>query len=253
MKITVLGCGGSGGVPSAAGDWGSCDPDNPRNFRSRSSILVEEGDTTLLIDTSPDVRSQLLRARPKHISAILFTHCHADHVHGFDDIRTLNIKQQLAMDIYADQATLDELRVRFAYAFAAKPEGQFYRPALLPHVIDGPFRIGALEVRPFVQDHGYSKSLGFRFGKFAYSTDVHALDEAAFAVLAGVECWIVDAVREAPHPVHAHVALALEWIARVRPRRAWLTHMNYTLDYAALAARLPQGVEPAYDGLEIDL
>lgn len=253
MKITVLGCGGSGGVPTAAGEWGACDPANPRNQRTRPSILVEEGATTLLIDTGPDLRSQLLRAQPERISAVLYTHCHADHTHGFDDIRYLNIKQQRAMDIYGDDATLNELRLRFAYAFAPKGEGQFYRPAIVPHIVDGSFRIGAITVQPFVQDHGYSQSLGFRFGKFAYSTDVKNLDAAAFAMLAGVECWIVDAIREEPHPVHSHVAQTLGWIDQVKPRRAYITHMNHTLDYATLAARLPPHVEPAYDGLVMDL
>ena len=253
MKITVLGCGGSGGVPTAAGDWGACNPDEPRNHRSRTSVLVEEGATTLLIDTSPDLRSQLLRAQPERISAILYTHCHADHTHGFDDIRYLNIKQNRAMDIYGDAATIAELQQRFAYAFETKGEGEYYRPAIVPHIIDGPFVIDGIAVQPFVQDHGNSQSLGFRCGKFAYSTDVKNLDAAAFDALKGVECWIVDAVREEPHPVHSHVAQTLDWIARVDPRQAYITHMNNSLDYAALAARLPPHVAPAYDGLVITL
>lgn len=253
MKITVLGCGGSGGVPTVAGDWGACDPDEPRNNRTRSSILVEEGTTTLLIDTSPDLRSQLLRAKPAQISAILYTHCHADHVHGFDDIRYLNIKQNRAMDIYGDAPTLTELQQRFSYAFEPREIGKFYRPSVVPHVIDGPFRIGTITVRPFIQDHGYSQSFGFRFGRFAYSTDVKNLDTAAFEVLEGVTCWIVDAVREEPHPVHSHVAQTLDWIARIKPRQAYITHMNNSLDYARLAAKLPPQVAPAFDGLEITL
>lgn len=253
MKVTILGCGGSGGVPTAAGDWGACDPDEPRNYRTRASILVEDGPTTLLIDTSPDLRSQLLRAKPTEISAVLYTHCHADHTHGFDDIRYLNIKQNQAMDIYADAPTIAELQQRFAYAFAPREIGKFYRPSVVPHVIDGPFRIGNITVRPFLQDHGYSQSFGYRFGRFAYSTDVKSLDNAAFDVLEGVTCWVVDAVREEPHSVHSHVAQTLDWIARVKPRQAYITHMNNSLDYAKLAARLPAPVVPAYDGLEITL
>jgi phosphoribosyl 1,2-cyclic phosphate phosphodiesterase len=253
MKITVLGCGGSGGVPTAAGDWGTCDPREPRNQRTRPSILVEEGATTLLIDTGPDLRAQLLCAQPERISAILYTHCHADHTHGFDDIRYLNIKQKHAMDIYSDATTINELRNRFAYAFAPKAEGQFYRPAIVPHIIDGVFQVGDITIQPFVQDHGYTESLGFRFGKFAYSTDVKNLNAEAFKILAGVEVWIVDAVREEPHPVHSHVAQTVAWIAQVKPQHAYITHMNHTLDYATLAAKLPPGVEPAYDGMVIAL
>jgi len=254
MKITVLGCGGSGGVPTAGGEWGACDPHEPRNVRLRPSILVEEGGTTLLVDTGPDVRTQLLRAGAPQIDAILYTHCHADHTHGFDDIRYLNVIQQQPMPIYGDATTMDEIELRFAYAFAVRTEGTFYRPAVIPTIVrDAPFQIGALTIQPFVQDHGYSESLGFRFGKFAYSTDVRKLDEAAFAALAGIEVWVVDALREEPHPVHSHLAQTLEWIERIKPKQAYLTHMNQTMDYQTIRAKLPHGVEPAYDGLVIEL
>ena len=254
MKITVLGCGSSGGVPTAGGDWGACDPAEPRNTRSRPSILVQEGDTTILVDTGPDVRAQLLAARTHKIDAILYTHAHADHMHGFDDIRYLNVVRRQALPIYGDAVTMREIQQRFAYAFQPREAGTFYRPAVVPHVLDGaPLQIGAITVQSFVQDHGYSASLGFRFGKFAYSTDVLQLDEAAFAVLSGIDVWLVDALREEPHPVHSHVAQTLAWIARVKPQRAYFTHMNQAMDYRAQLAKLPPGVEPAYDGLTITL
>lgn len=254
MKITVLGCGSSGGVPTAGGDWGECDPNEPRNVRLRPSILVQEGETTILVDTGPDVRSQLLAARTHKIDAILYTHAHADHMHGFDDIRYLNIVRRQAIPIYGDAVTMREIQQRFAYAFQPREPNTFYRPAVVPHVLDGePVQIGALTVQPFVQDHGYSTSLGFRFGKFAYSTDVWRLDETAFAVLTGIEVWIVDALREDPHPVHSHVAQTLAWIERVKPKRTFFTHMNQSMDYRAQLVKLPPGVEPAYDGLEVTL
>ncbi len=251
MKVTVLGCGSSGGVPTAGGDWGICDPLEPKNQRLRPSILVEHYDTHLLVDTGPDMRQQLLRAQPPKIDAVLYTHCHADHTHGFDDLRYLNMRQKQAMNIYGDAHTVAEIQTRFAYAFEPKGEGQFYRPSVLVNIVNGPFQVRNIQVQPFVQDHGYSKSLGFRFGSFAYSTDVKNLDEAAFKILEGVEVWIVDAVREEPHPVHSHVAQTLEWIERVKPGRAYLTHMNHLLDYRNLVNKLPRHVEPAYDGLVI--
>lgn len=254
MKVTVLGCGSSGGVPTAGGDWGVCDPNEPRNIRTRPSILVEEGGTTILVDTGPDMRVQLLAAKQHKIDAILYTHTHADHTHGFDDIRYLNVVQRQALPIYGDATTIGELQLRFAYAFAPREPGTFYRPHVVPHIIGTePFTAGAVTVQAFVQEHGYSNSLGFRFGKFAYSTDVRMLDEAAFAALAGIEVWVVDALREEPHPVHSHVAQTLEWIKRLGVKQAYLTHMNQAMDYRTQCAKLPAGVAPAYDGLTINL
>jgi phosphoribosyl 1,2-cyclic phosphate phosphodiesterase len=254
MKITVLGCGGSGGVPTAGGDWGVCDPAEPRNRRLRPALLIEEQGTVVLVDTGPDLRTQLLAARMHQIDAVLYTHCHADHTHGFDDIRYLNVVRRQPLPIYADAVTLADIQQRFAYAFAPRIANSFYRPAVTPHILGtAPVQIGALTVHPFVQDHGYSTSMGFRFGAFAYSTDVCKLDAAAFATLAGIEVWLVDALRDEPHPVHSHVAQTLQWIARVQPRQAYLTHMNQLLDYQTLAARLPAGVAPAYDGLVIEV
>lgn len=264
MRVTILGCGGSGGVPLANGTpggyWGDCDPSNPKNKRRRVSILVEEeggaGEegAALLVDTSPDLRAQILDAPITHLDAVLFTHAHADHCHGLDELRALVYRRGAPLDAYLDRRTRDRLLERFGYAFASKadPDG-LYAPLLTDRVIDGPFRIGNIEVTPFDQQHGPETTLGFRFGPVAYSTDAHVLDEPAFAALAGVKVWIVDCLREAPHPTHAHLERTLAWIERVRPERAILTHMNHQTDYEALRALCPPGVEPAYDGLAIEV
>ncbi len=253
MKITVLGCGTSGGVPLIGNDWGACDPNDPRNRRTRVSILVEQGGTSLLVDTSPDMRQQLLDCNLKDLTAVIYTHTHADHTHGIDDIRSLNWLTQRPMDIYADAETMEELKVKFSYIFEGnKKPGEFYKPGIIEHIIDGPFNVGAISVQPFVQNHGHGQSLGLRFGDFAYSTDVHELDEVAFNMLKGIKVWVVDCVREKPHPTHSHLEQTLQWIARVKPERAYLTHMNNTLDYAKLLAKLPSGVWPAHDGLVIE-
>lgn len=259
MKVTVLGCGGSGGVPLAGrapgGYWGNCDPENPRNRRRRASILVEQGGTVVLVDTSPDLRLQMMDAGITRLDAVLYTHAHADHCHGIDELRWIVYAQKTRVDAYMDMRTSEVMTRRFSYAFASSADpASFYTPLLTDHLIEGPFTVGALDVLPFVQDHGEREiSLGFRFGPVAYSTDAVELDELAFEVLDGVEVWIVDCLREAPHPTHAHFAKTLEWIARVRPRRAILTHMNHTVDYEALATRCPPGVEPGYDGLVIEV
>jgi phosphoribosyl 1,2-cyclic phosphate phosphodiesterase len=251
-----LGCGPSWGVPRIGGEWGACDPANPRNRRRRVSVLVEAGGAVLLIDTAPDLREQLLDAGTRRIDAVLFTHAHADHLHGIDDLRSVNWLTQRPIPVYADGESLGEIEQRFGYVFTApKPDRQhaYYKPVLEPHRIDGPFLAAGVAVQPFTQDHGFSPTLGFRIGGFAYSTDVVGLDEAAFAALAGIELWIVDCIRRKPHVTHSHLAQTLAWIARVKPRRAVLTHMDESLDYAQLAAELPPGVEPGYDGLVIEL
>jgi phosphoribosyl 1,2-cyclic phosphate phosphodiesterase len=252
MKITVLGCGSSGGVPLIGNDWGACDPANLRNRRLRGSILVEQGDTAVLVDTSPDMRAQLLACDLKKLDAVLFTHAHADHCHGIDELRSINWLTKKPVDVYADATTLTEIKARFGYIFRAGKPGHFHKPGVEAHTIEGPFKIGDIPVVPFAQNHGREQSLGFRFGDFAYSTDAKKLDEAAFATLAGIKIWLVDCVREEPHPTHSHLAQTLDWIACVKPQSAYLIHMNETLDYAALAAKLPPGVAPAHDGLVIE-
>jgi phosphoribosyl 1,2-cyclic phosphate phosphodiesterase len=253
MRVRILGCGGSGGVPLVGGVWGACDPAEPRNRRRRASILVEDGTTTLLVDTSPDLREQLLDAGTKRLDAVLFTHAHADHLHGIDDLRSMNRLMRAMLPAYADARTLATIEGRFEYVFRPLEEGAaFYKPTLIPHAIEGKFSVGGIDIVPFVQDHGFTKTLGFRIGGMAYSTDVVDLDEAAFATLAGIELWIVDCLRYEPHPTHSHLEKTLAWIERVGPRRAVLTHMDIPLDYATLRSKLPPGVEPAYDGLTLE-
>ena len=254
MKVTILGCGPSTGVPVIGGNWGRCDPADPRNRRRRVSVLVEIGGVVILIDTSPDLREQLLDAGITRIDAVVLTHAHADHLHGIDDLRSVNRLMRSAIPLYADARTLAEIRSRFGYVFKPVEEpGRFYKPTLLPHEIVGPFEIHGIRILPFVQDHGFSTTLGLRIGGFAYSTDVTELDDDAFAALDGLDLWLVDCLRREPHPTHSHLVRTLAWIARVRPRRAVLTHMDQSLDYRELSAELPSGVEPGHDGLVIEL
>ncbi|MBI1212295.1 MAG: MBL fold metallo-hydrolase [Alphaproteobacteria bacterium] len=262
LKVTILGSGSSGGVPriggkGGAGEWGACDPTEPRNRRRRCSILVERGATQILVDCSPDMRDQLIDARVGRLDAVFITHDHADQCHGLDDLRMVAQNMMRRVQVYTEENTFRTLTSRFGYCFKGHDSAAY--PAILDgHVIERPFKPvvidgkgGAIEVVPFDQDHGLMTSLGFRFGPIAYSSDVVGLDEAAFEALKGVDTWIVDALRYKPHPTHAHVDLALSWIERVKPRRAILTNLHIDLDYRTLASRLPAGVEPAFDGMQI--
>jgi phosphoribosyl 1,2-cyclic phosphate phosphodiesterase len=254
MRVTVLGCGPSTGVPVIGGNWGRCDPNDRRNRRRRVSVLVEVGAVVILIDTSPDLREQLLDANVRRLDAVLLTHAHADHLHGIDDLRSVNRLMRSAIPLYADGKTLNEIGRRFGYVLKPVEEpGHYFKPTLDPHEIVCPFEIRGIRVVPFAQDHGFSTTLGVRIGGFAYSTDVTELDDSAFAAIQGVELWIVDCLRREPHPTHSHLAKTLSWIARVQPRRAVLTHMDQSLDYRELCAELPDGVEPGRDGLVIKL
>jgi phosphoribosyl 1,2-cyclic phosphate phosphodiesterase len=262
LKVTVLGCGTSGGVPRIGGKWGACDPADPKNIRRRCSILVEreggEGQTTVLVDTSPDLRQQLLGAGVSWLDGVLYTHDHADHTHGIDDLRQVAYNGQRRVDVYFDKMTGAILRRRFDYCFE-QPPGSEYPPILkgreiapgVPVPVSGAG--GILEALPFRQIHGPGNTLGFRFGGIAYSPDMSDLPEESVAVLEGLDVWILDALRYTRHPSHLTVEQALAWIARVKPRRAVLTHMHIDLDYATLARELPQGVEPAYDGMVIEI
>lgn len=256
MRVVILGSGGSTGTPALDVGWGRCDPNNPRNRRTRPSILVEEGDTRILVDTPPDLREQLLAADVRWLSAVVYTHAHADHLHGIDDLRSINRNIGAPLPVYGDPVTLAVLRERFGYAVEPLPARarSFYKPTLEPHDLgDGEsFVIGQVPVTAFAQDHGFSTTVGYRFGNVAYTTDVVELSEAAFAILEGIHIWIIGTPVAKPHPTHCHVGRALEWIERVRPHRTVLSHLGNDLDYAALAAELPSGVEPAYDGLSIE-
>ena len=254
LKLTILGCGTSSGVPRIGNDWGSCDPKEPKNRRTRASILVESPTTRLLIDTSPDMRAQLLAADIVHIDAILWTHDHADHCHGIDDVRQLYHHRRTPVPGYARRQTLKLLNERFAYAFEGR---QGYHPTIEPHVLPDGLRIGDIDIACTDQPHGEIYSTGFRFTwkgrSIGYATDFHELTADMIALYDRLDVWVVDALREKPHPTHPHLALTLDGIAAVQPRRAVLIHMDQSMDYDSLRQSLPDGVEPGYDGMLIEL
>jgi phosphoribosyl 1,2-cyclic phosphate phosphodiesterase len=259
LRATILGCGSSGGVPRLGGQWGACNPAEPRNARRRCSLLLEllSGDlvTRVLIDTSPDLRAQLLDADVGVLDGVVYTHAHADHVHGIDDLRMVVFNRRARLPVWADAETSDALISRFGYAFY-QPLGSDYPPILELNTLDGPFEVdgpaGPLPFRPFRVRHGGIEALGFRVHGLAYLPDVSDIPAPAWAELRGLDCWILDALRYRPHPTHAHLERSLEWIAKARPRRAVLTNMHNDLDYATLAAEVPEGVVPAHDGMRLD-
>ena len=263
LRFTILGCGSSGGVPRADGVWGRCDPGEPKNRRSRCSMLAQrvadtpgEPETTILIDTSPDLRWQTAAAEVRRLDSVLYTHDHADQTHGIDDLRVFYLTSRKRTPCYMDPATTETLMQRFGYIFETR--GGY--PAICqarklpahgePWEVKGPS--GAIPILTFDQDHGSVRSVGYRIGPVGYCSDVVALPPEAMEALAGVEVFIIDALRDTPHPTHAHVARALEWIAELKPDRGVLTNMHSDLDYNELRGRLPPGVEPAYDGLVVE-
>jgi phosphoribosyl 1,2-cyclic phosphate phosphodiesterase len=258
MRITILGCGSSGGVPRLGGHWGDCDPNEPKNTRSRCSILVERvtdtGTTTVLIDTSPDMRNQLLNAQVGRLDAVLYTHAHADHVHGLDDLRMIVINMRARLPVWADAPTRQALLDRFGYAFI-RPEGSMYPPILEINDMDGDVTIdgpgGALTFTPFLAYHGGMDALGFRVNDVAYLPDAVDLPDASWDHLRNLRCWIVDALRREPHPTHSHLAKTLGWIADMAPETAVLTNMHNDLDYATLSDETPDHIQPAFDGMQL--
>ena len=262
MRVVLLGTGASAGVPmiggaDGSGDWGACDPAEPRNRRTRTSIVVQnKAGISLLVDTGPDLREQLLTCRIPRVDAVLYTHAHADHITGLDDVRILNRIVDRPLDAFATETTLTELTRRFAYAFKPWQPPGFFRPVMVPRTVAPGQTIDAagMNVRLFDQNHGKVNSLGLRIGAFGYSTDVVALDEAAFAALAGIDTWVVGCfLRNGPHWTHAHLDLVLRWVARLRPRRTVLTHMGLEMDWAWMCANLPAGVEPGFDGMVLEV
>jgi phosphoribosyl 1,2-cyclic phosphate phosphodiesterase len=260
-RCTILGCGSSGGVPRIGMTWGACDPENPKNRRLRCSALIERigsgGRTAVLVDTSPDFRAQMLATRVTALDAVLYTHDHADHTHGIDDLRMVAFSMKRRVDVYFDAATGKSLKGRFAYCFE-KPEGSPYTPILSGHEIDGVAPVivkgggGEITARPIPQWHGAIPSLGYRVSNLAYSPDISALPDESVPLLEGLDVWIVDALRYTPHESHFNVKQALAWVERLKPKRTILTHMTSELDYATLARDLPDGVEPAFDGMVVD-
>lgn len=261
-RITILGCGSSGGVPRVGQGWGACDPANPRNRRRRCSILIESGDpaapTTILVDTSPDVREQLLDAGVRWLDGVVMTHDHADHTHGLDDLRPLTMVMRQKIAVYADPATEDSLLNRFAYCFV-QPPGSGYPPILRLHRVafgarlEVPGRAGAFVFDTFPLVHGDVTVLGLRFNNVAYTPDVSSIPLDSIPHLQGLDLWIIDALRPAPHPTHFSLSEALMWIERMQPKRAILTNLHTDLDYATLMATLPEGVIAAHDGMVIPL
>nr|WP_208103306.1 MBL fold metallo-hydrolase [Rubellimicrobium sp. CFH 75288] len=260
--MTILGCGSSGGVPRIGADgaplWGACDPANPLNRRRRCSALVTRGGpggaTRVLIDTSPDLRAQLLDAGVGLLDGVFYTHAHADHVHGIDDLRLVVHNSGGRLPVWADEPTARALRERFGYAFETPP-GSDYPPICELRALGGPVTVegrgGPLTFRPFAVEHGSVRALGFRIGNLAYLPDVSEIPDGAWSVLEGIDCFVVDALRYRPHPTHAHLERTLGWIDRVGARRAVITNMHVDLDHTELAGRLPPGVIPAHDGLQI--
>lgn len=272
-RVRILGSGSSGGVPrfggaDGRGDWGVCDPNEPKNRRTRCSVLVERAHdadafdhrktTNVLIDTSPDMRQQLLDARCSHLDGVLFTHDHADQAHGIDDLRVFAISQRKRIPVFLGEETSGGLLSRFSYCFEQAPSSPY--PAILDRrtmpimgrslSVDGP--AGPIMAIPFLQFHGSVDSLGFRIGSMAYSSDVVGLPEESFATLQNLDLWIVDALQPTPHKTHAHLDMTLEWIDRVKPKRAILTNLHVSMDYQTLVDQLPANIQPAYDGLTIE-
>ncbi|MEL7542788.1 MAG: MBL fold metallo-hydrolase [Pseudomonadota bacterium] len=257
--LTILGCGSSGGVPRLGNQWGKCDPGNPKNRRRRCSVLIEKttsnGTTRVLIDTSPDVREQLLDAHVDHLDAVVYTHDHADHTHGIDDLRVLALIARKRVRVYYDAATRKTLNQRFGYCFkAVAPE---YPPILEGHEIEAGDTLvvkgagGKLTLQPFAQEHGAITSLGIRCGALAYSSDISDVPDGSLAALQDLDVWIVDALRYDYHPAHFAVKDALHWIERMAPKRALLTHLHIDLDHDILDAETPAHVAPAFDGMKI--
>ena len=263
LTFTILGCGSSMGVPRVALGWGKCDPSNPKNRRRRCALLIERAQgpgkvTRVLIDCTPDLREQLLEAQVDWLDGVLITHEHADHTHGIDDLRPLFVHKRRKVDIYLDEPTSRAMHARFGYCFMTPP-GSEYPPILSEHRIEPgrPVTIngqgGPIELLPILQNHGDIPSLGFRIGKVAYSADIKDLPAESLALMAGLEVWIVDALRKSPHPSHFNLEEALHWIGRVKPRRAILTNLHTDMAYADLCASLPPDIEPAYDRMSFSV
>ncbi len=258
MRVTVLGSGSSAGTPSVEAGWGACDPNNPKNRRMRPSIYIQGGGKAVLVDTSPDLRQQLLNADIQHLDAVLYTHAHADHLHGIDDLRGVNRRMNAPIPVFADAVTLNAIEQRFPYVFEPLAEGatQFYKATFEPRIEVAhaeTFLAGGFSVTAIEQDHGYLNTTGFRIDDFAYSTDLIAMHEDGFDLLDGIKVWMLGTFSDKPHPTHLDVGRALEWIERVGPERAYLTHLGFGLDYDKLQAQLPDNVFVAYDGMVIDV
>lgn len=261
---TILGCGSSGGVPRLGNDWGACDPGDPRNRRRRCALLIEgwtdgvEAPTRILIDTGADLREQLLDAGVDRVDAVFYTHEHADHTHGIDDLRVLALHNRRRVDVYLSAECGARLREAFGYCFTTPP-GSSYPPILNAHeindgqtvAVDGPG--GTIDISAFTMTHGDIDAFGYRIGNLAYSCDLSALPQSSLRAVHGLDIWIVDALRPTPHPSHLSLPETLALIEQVKPRQAVLTNMHIDLDYATTHRETPDDVVPAYDGMQIDV
>jgi phosphoribosyl 1,2-cyclic phosphate phosphodiesterase len=251
MKVTILGCGSSCGVPSLKYGWGDCDKNNKKNRRTRSSIMIESEKTSLLVDMSPDIRQQLLNYGTHKVDAVIFTHIHYDHTAGINELRPIFFGENKFLHAYAKENVISEIKELFFYLLNDNKQ-ELYKPYISLHVLGDFFTIGDISGICFDQNHGFSKSLGIRIGNFAYSTDVVSFDNEAFEKLQGIDTWIVDCLSmRTVKSTHAHLDLALEWIKKVNPKRAFLTHMNTTMDYDTLLKILPKNIKPAHDQMSI--
>ncbi len=252
MKVTILGSGSSGGVPLIGNYWGNCDPKNIKNNRTRVSVLANVNDSNILFDTSPDLRIQAIKNNIKKLDAVLWTHSHADHANGIDDLRQFLWKRKNKLPIFASKKTINDLKRRFDYIF--EQENAYFQPPLDVNIIDGnEIKVCGIKVYAFDQNHGYEKTLGFKINNFVYSTDVKSFPKESEKYLYDLDLWIVDCVRYEPHYSHSHLEQTLLWIDKFKPKKAILTHLGAWLDYEELLSKCPKNVEPAYDGLTINL
>ncbi len=255
LKITIMGSASSFGTPAAGGFWGDCDPAEPKNTRLRASILVQSATTNLIVDTSYDLRQQLTTHKVQKLDGVLISHAHSDHINGLDELRVISYHNNRLVDLYSNEETIFKMRQLWVHPFEDTFDG-LYKAFTNPQVIEAgkPFTVGDLEILPFNQDHGTCTSLGFRFGKFAYSIDVLRLDEMALKMLEGIDVWVVDAgAYKKEAQTHATVEQVMTWIERIKPKMTYLTDLSTRMDYKTLCGELPPHVRPAYDGLVIDV
>ena len=252
MKVTILGSGSSGGVPLIGNYWGNCDPKNIKNYRTRVSVLANVNNNNILFDTSPDLRIQAIKNNIKELDAVLWTHSHADHANGIDDLRQFLWKRKTKLPIYASKKTISDLKRRFDYIF--EQDNSYFQPPLEVNIIEGnELKVCGVKIYAFDQNHGYEITQGFKINNFVYSTDVKSFPKNSEKYLYNLDLWIVDCVRYEPHYSHSHLEQTLLWIDKYKPKKAILTHLGAWLDYEELLSKCPENVEPAYDGLTINL
>lgn len=257
-KITILGCGNSTGVPAAGNHWGACDPNEPKNRRSRASIAVQTEKTTIIVDTGPDFREQMNRADIKALDAVLYTHAHSDHINGVDDLRGIAQRNKKLVPVYGNAWTIAELQERWRYLFQGDNYEGIYPPIVAPHVIENfhrPMTIGGITFTPFEQDHGSLKTVGYRFGDFGYSTDMSGLDAGTVETLKGIKVWVVDGCgyKNTASKVHATLEKIYALNRDIGAGKVYITSLSLAMDYETLSRELPSGYAPAFDGMAVEI